>query len=238
MRNRTGKAGERKESENGSVATFFNLGNKPETGRVSLLLISTVAFIIVLPFSASLPLLVAAVQLTVVAAAVLVAAVMRRTLWVAATLGSLTVILTVLARLDPSTTMVMVYIAVNAALFVYVAALMLTRIFSAKTIGLEHIFLAIATYMLLGLIWAFVFIGVETIRPGSYSFTAQGTFGPLWTELYYLSFVTLTTLGYGDVTPVSQVARSLAILEATSGVLILAILVGGLVSALTAKTDR
>jgi hypothetical protein len=219
-------------------STFFSLGDKPETGRVALLLISTVLFIIVLPFSRALPILFVATQITVIAAAVLVAAVMRRTRWVAAILGLATVVLNILIQYDSSTEFVLVYLTVNALLFAYVAALMLIRIFIAPKIGWEHMFLAVATYMLVGLIWAYAFIGLETVQPGSFSFTARAGADPSWTELYYLSFVTLTTLGYGDVTPVTQPARSLAILESITGVLFLAILVGGLGNFIATKKDR
>ncbi|HET6898706.1 MAG TPA: potassium channel family protein [Vicinamibacteria bacterium] len=87
---------------------------------------------------------------------------------------------------------------------------------------------AIAAYVLLGMIWAYAYALLALLRPGAFSGAVNPTDGPrAW---FYFSFVTLTTVGYGDVLPVHPVARSLAILEAVTGPLYLAILVARLVS--------
>jgi len=86
----------------------------------------------------------------------------------------------------------------------------------------------IAGYLLLGLLWAQAYALVETLHPGSYSGAlgvAAGHRG--W---IYFSFVTLTTVGYGDILPVHPAARSLAMLEAVTGPLYIAILLARLVS--------
>jgi len=56
-------------------------------------------------------------------------------------------------------------------------------------------------------------------------------------DLLYYSYVTLSTLGYGDVTPVSRAAQSLAYLEAISGVMYVAVLVAALVGSYRGKRD-
>ena len=87
---------------------------------------------------------------------------------------------------------------------------------------------AVAAYLLLGVIWAYAYALVALLRPGAFSGPIDPGDGPrAW---FYFSFVTLTTVGYGDVLPVHPVARSLAILEAVTGPLYLAILVARLVS--------
>ena len=86
---------------------------------------------------------------------------------------------------------------------------------------------AIAAYLLLGVIWAYAYSLLAHLSPGAFSGavnTADGVRGWL-----YFSFVTLTTVGFGDVLPVHPVARSLAMLEAVIGSLYLAILVARLV---------
>lgn len=86
----------------------------------------------------------------------------------------------------------------------------------------------IAAYLLLGVIWAQAFGLVEMLRPGAFSGPADVIPGPRgWV---YLSFITLTTVGYGDIVPVHPAARSLAILEAVTGPLYVAILLARLVS--------
>jgi hypothetical protein len=91
---------------------------------------------------------------------------------------------------------------------------------------------AVCVYLLLGVIWAVAYTMLEMISPGSF-----GGFTPLrgrgWdSEWLYFSFVTMTTLGYGDILPVSATARALAYMQAVFGQLYVAILVAGLVSAL------
>jgi hypothetical protein len=86
----------------------------------------------------------------------------------------------------------------------------------------------IAAYLLLGVIWAEAFGLVELLRPGAFSGPADVIRGPRgWV---YFSFTTLTTVGYGDVVPVHPAARSLAMLEAVTGPLYIAILLARLVS--------
>src|SRR5262249_34101121 len=87
---------------------------------------------------------------------------------------------------------------------------------------------AVAAYLLLGVIWAYAYSLVALLRPGAFSGPVSPADGPrAW---FYFSFVTLTTVGYGDVLPVHPVARSLATLEAVVGSLYLAILIARLVS--------
>ena len=90
---------------------------------------------------------------------------------------------------------------------------------------------AVCIYLLLGVIWAVAYSILEMTFPGSF----QG-FLPLedreWdSEWLYLSFVTMTTLGYGDISPVSAIARALAYIQAIFGQFYIAILVAGLVGA-------
>jgi hypothetical protein len=87
---------------------------------------------------------------------------------------------------------------------------------------------AVAAYLLLGLIWAYAYSLVALLHPAAFSGPVSPMDGPR--AFFYFSFVTLTTVGYGDVLPVHPVARSLAMLEAVTGPLYLAILIARLVS--------
>jgi Ion channel len=88
----------------------------------------------------------------------------------------------------------------------------------------------VSAYLLLGMAWASAFQVVEQSRPGSIHFvTAPRDFDQLIAKLTYFSFSVLTTVG-GEVTPVSPVARSLAVAEAAVGQLFPAILIGALVA--------
>jgi Ion channel len=87
---------------------------------------------------------------------------------------------------------------------------------------------AIAVYLLLGLTWAHAYGLVALWHPGAFTGAVDGRGPLLWT--YYYSFVTLTTMGYGDIMPVHPLARALAVLEALTGQLYLAIMLARLVS--------
>jgi Ion channel len=98
---------------------------------------------------------------------------------------------------------------------------------SGHAIG-DRVFGAVVLYLLLGLIWAVAYNIVETSSPGS--FAGRATENSALADWAYFSFVTLTTVGYGDITPVAQSARSLAILEALVGQLYPAVIIARLVS--------
>ena len=98
----------------------------------------------------------------------------------------------------------------------------------AGPITLHRILGAIAAYLLLGVLWAYAYALVAHLQSGAFSGPVRLEDGPR--AFFYFSFLTLTTVGYGDVLPVHPAARSLAMLEAVTGPLYLAILVARLVS--------
>ncbi|MEM7309030.1 MAG: potassium channel family protein [Planctomycetota bacterium] len=88
---------------------------------------------------------------------------------------------------------------------------------------------SIGLYLLAGITWALAFHAVAILQPGSFALAgtpAEAT--PA--DLYFFSFVTLTTLGYGDISPVLPFARSLAVIEAVFGQVFLVALLGRIVS--------
>jgi hypothetical protein len=90
---------------------------------------------------------------------------------------------------------------------------------------------AISVYLLIGLAWASVFEAIDTVAPGSFRFPAEGAWDAPGPQRYrYFSFVTLATLGYGDITPASVISGTLAALEAVSGQLYIGITVARLVA--------
>jgi hypothetical protein len=109
-------------------------------------------------------------------------------------------------------------------------ALMGTTVFGAGTVTRDRIGGAVALYMLVGLIWADAYQLISVVVPGSFV-DASARDGSLDRASWvYFSFVTLTTVGYGDVVPVARAARSLANLEALIGQLYPAIVLARLVS--------
>lgn len=118
-----------------------------------------------------------------------------------------------------------------------VVGAILTHVFRSTHITRETITGAICAYLLIGSMWAHVFSIVENVSPGSFadnSIEANAASGPepmrdQADRFTYFSFVTLTTLGFGDMTPLSRPARNLTALEAIFGQLYLAVLIARLV---------
>ena len=99
------------------------------------------------------------------------------------------------------------------------------------SVDINKIIGSIALYMLLGMIWAVLYTMLLEIYPGA----LKGIDTLPWPEnlsrTAYFSFVTLTTLGYGDISPATPMAEVLVYLEAITGVFYMAIVVASLISA-------
>ena len=115
-----------------------------------------------------------------------------------------------------------------AACTLYLAAVLLFGIVLAERVNHDIISGAIAVYLLMGIAWSVVFVLIEGLAPGSFSLGGEER-GTIWSQLLYFSFATITTLGYGDVAPLTPVARVWAILEAVCGTMYLAVLISRLV---------
>ena len=124
-----------------------------------------------------------------------------------------------------------------AIFFVVMVVFLLSHIRRAKEVTADLIMGAASTYFLMGFLWAFIFFFIETVSPGS--FRLEGSPADMESQLIYYSFVTLTTVGYGDVTAASMIARSYSVLEAIIGQLYLTVLVAGLVGLhISQSTER
>ena len=103
----------------------------------------------------------------------------------------------------------------------------------ARSINREHVYAALSAYLLAGIFFGVLYWVLEQTWPGT--FALAGEFSP--NSAIYFSFVTLATLGYGDIVPRAEVARGLAVVEGVSGQLFLAVLIARLVS-LYARESR
>ena len=122
--------------------------------------------------------------------------------------------------------------ATAAALFFgLISILIIARVFRSGGITVFRIYGAIAVYILLGILWGEFYILMYLFEPSAFFFNPATQSGePPISELVYLSFTTLTTLGIGDILPVHPMARSLATLEALVGQLYPAVLLARLVT--------
>ncbi len=114
--------------------------------------------------------------------------------------------------------------------FTLVCANVLGHVFRGGEVDTNKLYAVCCVYLLAGIAWAFLYALIETSAPGSFHL-ADGVVGSRdrISQLIYFSLVTLTTLGYGDIVPISGFARTTASLEAIFGQAYLAVLVARLI---------
>jgi hypothetical protein len=131
------------------------------------------------------------------------------------------------------------YLSLIVVYYGFTTYAVIRHLFRKKVVDTDTILSAASAYLMIGLTFAVTYMLIETVHTGS--FVVNNPSGQVWEELFYFSIVTLTTLGYGDIVPVTPHARSVATLEATTGVLYMAVLLARLVSEYSRelpKTDR
>jgi hypothetical protein len=125
-------------------------------------------------------------------------------------------------------------IACRALFLLLVALTILVDLFHGRKVDGDTLAGAVCVYLLIALIFSYCFLLIEVFVPGSFSFTQGHSRMQLWVSkeffpFFYFSLVTMTTVGYGDMSPVTTVARTFASMEAIVGQLYLTILVARLV---------
>jgi hypothetical protein len=129
-------------------------------------------------------------------------------------------------------------------LFLFGAATIIVRtLFNTRPLTLDSIFGAVCGYLFLGVAWAVFYSIIEGLRPGSFRISealaaTSGSPHAMPHVLTYYSFVTLATVGYGDVTPTTSTTCTLAWMEAITGQFYLAVIVAGLVSMLLSRSRQ
>jgi hypothetical protein len=110
----------------------------------------------------------------------------------------------------------------------YTLVRIISFLLDSRRVTRHVIYAALTGYLIMGLIWASIYSLIDATDPGSFD-VVQGWIGSPRLVYLYFSFVTLTTLGYGDITPLTAPAYSFSILEATIGQIYLTVLVARLV---------
>jgi len=133
-----------------------------------------------------------------------------------------------------------VFLIAGLILISFVVVNLLGFVLRAPSVNTEVLCASISAYLMLGLIWTMAYWLVDQLTPGgAFSFnTNAGRQSMNGFNAFYFSFITLSTVGYGDITPLSRIARWLAALEAMTGLLYVAVLIARLVSLYsTPKSD-
>ena len=123
----------------------------------------------------------------------------------------------------------MLHLFILLCFFIWITWLALHQVLFTGAIDGNKIVGAICIYMLLGLIWALCYMFIAETVPDSFNGMSQSPWLENFATASYFSFVTITTLGYGDISPVLPLARFLVYMEAIVGVFYMAILVASLI---------
>lgn len=127
---------------------------------------------------------------------------------------------------------------VSALLIVICVVMILRYVLTSREVTVDTVFGAFVAYLLIALTFASIYHALVVIEPESFAMPNISTIGngfSLNVQLGYFSFVTIATLGYGDIVPRLPVAQMLAILEAVAGQFYMAVVVAWLVSALAGR---
>jgi voltage-gated potassium channel len=199
-------------------------------GRFGLLFISILLMFILRPFMEGyigLQALLAIFMSAIVISVIYAVSEQKRVFMIVLVIAIPTLIIKWLNYFVQSSAIYLASDVIGGVFCAYVTTIILSYVYSEKKIAVDFIYAAVSGYFLIGLMWAFIFSALEFLMPGS--FQGPQVEASRLSHAYYYSFTTLTTLGYGDITPVSAPARSFSFLEAIMGQLYLAILIAGLV---------
>jgi Ion channel len=199
------------------------------------LLISLLVIFIVSPFVA--PFYYGPTVLNVIAAIVLLAAtyaVSRRRsfLIISLSLSIFSIAMTFWLAAAPGHWLVIISHGSLVIVIVFFVVAILSYVLGSGRVTWDKIYGAICAYLLLGYAWTFAYSLIEELQPGSFVSTMSTMPADLVgrvMQLRYFSFVTLATVGYGDIVPHTPAARTMALLEAMLGQFYLVALIGRLI---------
>ena len=207
------------------------------------LLIALGLFFICVPFLEEIKgaeLIVSGLFSLVLIAGVLAVAERKRVLVIAIILAIPTIAGRWINHFRPDLVPPAVFLVGGLLLITLVIVYLLRFILRAPSVNAEVLCASISAYLMLGLMWTMAYWLVDQLTPGgAFSFnTNTGTRSMNGFNGFYFSFITLSTVGYGDITPVSRIARWLAAMEAMTGLLYVAVLIARLVALYSTPKPR
>ena len=218
----------------GTGGKFFEILVK---GHFSLLLITLLAMFFILPLiPAELKIierLMSGFGILVLISCMRAAVENRRMLAFVIALGMLNIIMSGMEAFSPVSTPALIVTELSIGLVYYLLILfiIMRRVLDSSPVTSDKIFGAVSAYLLIGLVWALIFSLFQSMNPESFSIPEELQSGKAWgIWSIYFSFVTLTTIGYGDITPLTPAAQTYAWLEAVFGQIFLTVLIARLVA--------
>jgi hypothetical protein len=127
-------------------------------------------------------------------------------------------------------------VVMSTLFLAYATARLIAGVLRSPRVSGDVLAGAVSAYIMLGLTWAFAYGFLESFRPGSIRGLESADRIPDFSTLLYFSYITQLSIGFGDITPASPVARMLAVLEGLTGMIFTTIVLAALVAA--HLTDR
>lgn len=124
-----------------------------------------------------------------------------------------------------------VALILGAVFLAFVTGVFIWSIVSDPTVTAETLAGAISAYLLIGIVFGLAYMLVDRLVPGSFRNVVEQGRHVIQPEFVFFSFITLTTVGYGDIIPWSAHARSLVMIESVIGIMYPAVLIGSLIGA-------
>jgi hypothetical protein len=149
--------------------------------------------------------------------------------WVSILLGLPATVLLLIQAVTGSDTLLPWSSAFEAVLYFYAAGAMIAYMLRDHVITRDELFAVGATFTLVAWAFAYTYVVCQAVEPGSFTAAIDPSGDRSWTELLFMSFTTLTSVGLSDVSPVKSFARGLVMLEEVGGLAYVAMLVSRLV---------
>ena len=197
--------------------------------------------VLVFPFMDESPVGRAALSLFALVALLLAVRAVRATpalVWVSVGLGLPVVLLTIWEAIDPGNGAVVFWSsALHAAFYAYTSVALIRYMFLDRVITVDELWATAATFTVVAWAFAYTFMAVQVVWPGSFTAAVDPGAPRTWFELLFLSFTNLTSVGLSDIVPVLPQARSFVMIEQVCGLLYVALVISRIVG-LTIARER
>lgn len=201
-------------------------------GSCLFLLLSLLLLLFAYPYGKVRPLLILSLNGLTLIAGIYAVSTIRRHVVIAAVISSLQVLAAAVYLKTGLILSDVIATALFAIFYIYVLIIVLAYVIKGAEVTKDKIVGAVSIYLLIGFTWASFYRIVFSLQPEAFSVSdtfLAGT-GRWQPDFIYFSFITLLTVGYGDVRPISGIARSLAMLEGIVGVLYIGVFISRLLS--------
>ncbi|MGD9581684.1 MAG: potassium channel family protein [Vampirovibrionia bacterium] len=220
-----------------SIKTFYKSIKDLVLGKYTFLLFSLILMIFLMPVSdASGESLISTIVMSVILIGSIYSIIQnKKFLYTSIVLVVASLVINWLQELWPHNSILHWMFLIQPIFLLYVTVLIVINMIKAENITADIILGSMCGYLLVGVTWGLFFEFLIIIEPNSFSIPIEYITD---SDLYYLSFTTISTLGYGDITPKSSLAKAFCVLEAIIGLFYVSTLVARLVALQITKPRR